>query len=165
MFDESTTSTSTSYNAYITAAGTTAGGGGDITVTIDQTSPIITLNGADPYTLEQGSTWTAPSASVNDGSSLVIGGDTVDPNTPGSYVINYNATDTAGNAANQVQRTVNVIANFDYWAQQNGLTAGINDGFLANPDNDGKNNGREFAHDGDPLSAISRRQVPQPLYR
>ena len=40
--------------------------------------------------------------------SIVVGGDTVDANTPGSYTITYNVSDTAGNAATQVTRTVNV---------------------------------------------------------
>jgi len=58
----------------------------------------------DSYT-EQG----AVADDLVDGISLVvIGGDTVDVNTPGVYVVTYDKTDTATNSAIQVTRTVTV---------------------------------------------------------
>ena len=42
--------------------------------------------------------------------SNVVGGDVVDTNTVGAYVITYDVTDSDGNAAAQVTRTVNVTA-------------------------------------------------------
>ena len=40
--------------------------------------------------------------------NIVIGGDTVDTNTAGQYIVTYNVSDAAGNAATEVTRTVNV---------------------------------------------------------
>ncbi|WP_345278251.1 immunoglobulin-like domain-containing protein, partial [Litoribaculum gwangyangense] len=42
--------------------------------------------------------------------NIVIGGDIVNTNIPGSYIITYNVSDAAGNAATQVTRTVNVTS-------------------------------------------------------
>lgn len=39
-------------------------------------------------------------------SSIVVGGDTVDTSTPGTYIVTYNVSDDAGNAAKEVTRTV-----------------------------------------------------------
>ncbi|MFI1770105.1 immunoglobulin-like domain-containing protein, partial [Thalassobellus citreus] len=41
--------------------------------------------------------------------NIVIGGDTVNSNVAGTYIITYNVSDVAGNPATQVTRTVNVI--------------------------------------------------------
>ena len=80
----------------------------------DQTAPVITLTGnatvnltvGDTYT-EQGATW----ADAIDGSgSATVGGDTVDTSTAATYTVTYNFTDTAGNAATQVTRSVVVSA-------------------------------------------------------
>ena len=40
--------------------------------------------------------------------NIVIGGDTVDTNTAGQYIVTYNVSDAAMNAATEVTRTVNV---------------------------------------------------------
>lgn len=80
----------------------------------DQTAPVITLTGnatvnltvGDTYT-EQGATW----ADAIDGSgSATVGGDTVDTSTAATYTVTYDFTDTAGNAATQVTRSVVVSA-------------------------------------------------------
>ncbi|MCH8807585.1 MAG: DUF5011 domain-containing protein, partial [Planctomycetes bacterium] len=82
---------------------------------IDTTPPVITLIGnamitlechVDPY-VEQG-------ASVADAcdpglTRAVVGGDPVDPNTVGVYVVTYDATDACGNRAEQVTRVVEVV--------------------------------------------------------
>jgi hypothetical protein len=39
---------------------------------------------------------------------IVVGGDTVDTAVAGTYVITYNVTDSAGNAAAEVIRTIDV---------------------------------------------------------
>jgi hypothetical protein len=84
----------------------------DITVQ-NTTAPVITLVGdntinvnyADNYN-EQGATW----ADTIDGSgNAVIGGDMVNTNTLGTYIVRYNYTDSAGNIAAEVTRTVNVV--------------------------------------------------------
>lgn len=78
--------------------------------TIDLTAPVITLNGSNPMALGTGDTYTEEGASATDavdGSVTVSLSGSVDTNTPGTYLITYDATDTAGNAAS-VQRAVNV---------------------------------------------------------
>jgi hypothetical protein len=81
---------------------------------VDSTSPVITLTGANPMDVNLGSTYTEPGATAIDdvdgditGSILMSG--TVDTNTLGSYVVSYNVSDAAGNAAVEVTRTVNVV--------------------------------------------------------
>ncbi len=58
-------------------------------------------------------TYTELGVSVSDtedgSSSAVIGGDTVDESTLGTYIVTYDATDSNGNHATQVTRTVNVV--------------------------------------------------------
>ncbi|WP_176461271.1 LamG-like jellyroll fold domain-containing protein, partial [Lutibacter agarilyticus] len=67
--------------------------------------------GAATMTLESCGTYTELGATVSDcetGLSVTIGGDTVDMSTPGVYTVTYNVTDTAGNVATEVTRTVTV---------------------------------------------------------
>jgi hypothetical protein len=80
---------------------------------VDTIKPVITLNGDADMTLECGvDTFTDPGATAADSCDqnvpVVVGGDTVDPSTPGVYVLTYDATDDSGNAADQVTRTVTV---------------------------------------------------------
>jgi len=78
----------------------------------DTTPPVITLNGASTVNLNAGDTYTELGATATDDvdgdltSSIVIGGDTVDANTPNTYLVTYNVSDAAGNAATEVVRTV-----------------------------------------------------------
>jgi hypothetical protein len=80
--------------------------------TPDTTAPVISLIGATPINLELGSTYTELGASAIDdvdgdiSANIVIGGDTVNTNIAGTYVVTYNVSDAAGNAATQVTRTV-----------------------------------------------------------
>jgi len=82
--------------------------------TPDTTAPVITLNGATPVNLELGSSYTELGATAIDdvdgdiSANIVIGGDSVDTNTVGTYIVTYNVSDAAGNSAPQVTRTVNV---------------------------------------------------------
>ncbi|WP_299112136.1 immunoglobulin-like domain-containing protein [uncultured Winogradskyella sp.] len=82
----------------------------------DTEAPVITLNGASPIDLELGDTYTELGATAIDNvdgditGNIVVGGDTVDTNIVGSYVVTYNVSDVAGNAAVEVTRTVNVNA-------------------------------------------------------
>ncbi|WP_200799155.1 immunoglobulin-like domain-containing protein [Tenacibaculum agarivorans] len=86
------------------------------TITTDVTPPTITLNGDAMITIVQGNTFTDPGATATDNidgdisGSIVVGGDTVDVNTIGTYTITYNVSDAAGNAASEITRTVEVIA-------------------------------------------------------
>ena len=80
----------------------------------DTTTPVITLVGDTQITVEVGSTYTDLSATASDNydgditADVVIGGDSVDTSTVGQYTVTYNVSDTAGNAATEVTRTVNV---------------------------------------------------------
>ncbi len=90
----------------------------DYTITIqslvDTTAPVITLVGSSTINLDVGDVYTEQGATASDDkdgditSSIVTTG-SVDTNTAGTYLINYNVSDAAGNAATQVTRTVNVI--------------------------------------------------------
>jgi hypothetical protein len=80
--------------------------------TVDLTAPVITLNGAATVNVIVGTTYTDAGATAADNTdgdisaNIVVGGDTVDANTIGSYTISYDVSDAAGNAADQVTRTV-----------------------------------------------------------
>ena len=72
------------------------------------TPPVITLNGANPQTIELGSGYTELGATTNDGSSVTINSDEF-RDVVGTYSIYYDSTDATGNDAIQVIRTVEVI--------------------------------------------------------
>ena len=84
----------------------------DITIVKAET-PVITLLGETEVSLELGSTYTDAGATAVDNidgditSSIEIVNN-VDINTVGTYTVTYNVSDTAGNAATQVTRTVNI---------------------------------------------------------
>lgn len=81
----------------------------------DIEAPVITLNGASTINLNVGDSYSEIGATATDNvdgnltSSIIIGGDTVNTSIGGTYVVTYNVSDTAGNAAIEVIRTVNVI--------------------------------------------------------
>ncbi|HVX90558.1 MAG TPA: immunoglobulin-like domain-containing protein [Candidatus Paceibacterota bacterium] len=79
-------------------------------VTIDTEAPTITLNGDATVTLTVGDAYTEEGATATDAidgtDPVTVGGDTVDTGTAGTYVVTYDASDNAGNAAAQVTRTV-----------------------------------------------------------
>ena len=85
-----------------------------VTINPDTTAPVITLNGASTVNLTVGGTYTEQGAIATDNidgditADIVIGGDTVNTNAAGTYVVTYNVSDAAGNTANQVIRTINV---------------------------------------------------------
>jgi hypothetical protein len=99
----------------------------------DTTPPVITLNGDATISLNVGDTYTesgATAADDVDGTDVVIvGGDAVDPNTPGTYIVTYDAVDAAGNHAVQVARTVMVTAACLY-PQPSFIQSGDNTGHL-----------------------------------
>lgn len=84
-----------------------------LTVSIDRTTPVITLNGSPNMTLYVGTPYNEQGAKATD--NVGIAGDivvtgTVDTQAIGTYTLRYNATDLAGNAAAEITRTVNVVA-------------------------------------------------------
>ena len=95
------------------AAGNNASTTRTVTVNPDTTAPIITLNGASAIDLNVGDTYNELGATATDNfdgditSSIVISG-TVNTNVVGAYTVNYNVSDSSGNNASQVSRTVNI---------------------------------------------------------
>jgi Bacterial surface protein, Ig-like domain len=80
-------------------------------IVADNTLPTISLIGANPITVEQGTSFTDPGATANDNISGDITGSivktgSVNINTAGTYTLNYNVSDPAGNAAVTVTRDV-----------------------------------------------------------
>jgi hypothetical protein len=85
------------------------------------TAPTITLNGANPYTVILGATYTDPGAKATDNagnditSSITTTVTATNPNMAiaASYTITYNVTDANGNVATPVTRTVyvTIVAN------------------------------------------------------
>ena len=80
----------------------------------DTTAPVITLVGDAVVDLSVGDTYSESGATATDNidgdisANIVIGGDTVDTNSAGQYIVTYNVSDAAGNTATEVTRTVNV---------------------------------------------------------
>ena len=72
---------------------------------VDTTAPVITLNGANPQEILEGTAFVELGATTDDGSMVVIDASSVDTNVIGSYTVTYNATDASGNAAVEVTRT------------------------------------------------------------
>lgn len=77
----------------------------------DTTKPIITLIGLSSITITEGDSYIDAGATASDNVDGDISGDiivsgSVDTSTPATYVISYNVSDSAGNQADEVTRTV-----------------------------------------------------------
>ncbi|CAA6807455.1 MAG: Unknown protein [uncultured Sulfurovum sp.] len=85
----------------------------------DTLAPVITIDGDNPISVDEGSTYTDAGASAIDavdGIVNVTSMSTVDTTTVGEYTVTYSATDTSANTATAT-RIVNVIAvNTDFRA-------------------------------------------------
>ena len=80
---------------------------------IDREKPIITLLGDPVIHVVQGTAFQDPGASAMDNtdgdiSASIIASGQVNAQIPGEYILRYNVTDKAGNAADEVLRTVKV---------------------------------------------------------
>ncbi len=75
-------------------------------------APRVQLIGQSTINIDRGAAYTDPGATAEDpedgdiSDSINIGGDTVDTNTEGTYVITYNVTDSEGLGSDEVARTV-----------------------------------------------------------
>jgi hypothetical protein len=101
---------------YVVTYTATDGGGNQASVqrTVivqDTIAPVIALNGGN-MTVECHTSFTDPGASASDSCDtnvpVTVSG-AVNINTPGTYVLTYNAADDSGNQATSVQRTVTVV--------------------------------------------------------
>lgn len=112
---------SMSYNATPTACQSfTYGEVEDYTVNLvdgtpDTTKPVITLVGPSTVNINVGDTYNDQGATASDDvdgdiTANIVTVNPVDSNTAGTYVVTYNVSDAAGNAADEVTRTVNVNA-------------------------------------------------------
>ena len=83
---------------------------------VDTTKPVIALLGADPQTVEFGTTYTELNATATDEVDdddeltrrIVIDANAVDVDLIGTYPVTYDVTDAEGNNADRVTRTVMV---------------------------------------------------------
>jgi DNA/RNA endonuclease G (NUC1) len=122
---------------------------------LDQTPPVITLNGAGDISVTTGTPYVEAGATANDAVNGVrpvsISG-AINTAVPGTYTITYSASDLAGNAATAT-RTIQVTPTpFAAWSASEGLTD--NDALAsADPDRDGYNNAQEFAFGLNPRAA------------
>ena len=92
---------------------------------VDTTAPVIVLKGFNPTATMLNGTYTDAGATVNDNldqNLIATATGTVDTATLGAYTITYTATDSHGNVATPVTRTVNVSEQiFYYYALTNRL--------------------------------------------
>ncbi len=84
-----------------------------VNITPDVTKPVITITGDTEVSLELGTAYTDPGATASDNidgdiTSSIVTINNVDINTVGTYLVTYNVSDAAGNAADEVTRTVNI---------------------------------------------------------
>ena len=81
-------------------------------VVSDTTAPVLTLNGDASVTVECGGTYTDAGAGATDScdgdltNSVVVGGDTVDVTSPGTYTVTYSVADSAGNTDEEVRTVI-----------------------------------------------------------
>jgi len=94
-----------------------------VIVSEDVTAPVITVSGPSLQTIAYNGTVPTFSATTDDGSAVVVGGDTIDNQTAGTYTKTYNATDGT-NAATQVTRSVTVEEEADTTAPVITVTPG-----------------------------------------
>lgn len=83
--------------------------------TADNTRPVITLTGSATMSITQGTTFTDPGATASDDrdgniTSRIVRTGSVNTATVGTYALRYDVSDTAGNAATTVSRSVTVTA-------------------------------------------------------
>ena len=86
----------------------------NVTAAPDITPPVITRTGAATINLVVGNPYTEQGAICNDNSdaskAATVGGPTVVTTAVATFIVTYNCTDSSGNIATQVTRTVNVTA-------------------------------------------------------
>jgi len=83
---------------------------GIVVIYRDTDKPVIVLEGGNPLAIAQGGTFADPGATVDDGvfdaKRTISGEGSIDTAVPGTYELLYTASDTSGNEADSVTRTV-----------------------------------------------------------
>ncbi|WP_152603845.1 immunoglobulin-like domain-containing protein, partial [Jejuia pallidilutea] len=83
-----------------------------VNVIADTVVPTLALIGSATINLNVGDIYNEQGATASDNidgditANIVIGGDTVNTNLAGTYIVTYNVSDASGNAATQLNRTV-----------------------------------------------------------
>jgi len=109
--DVNSTGTYTLAYTVADAAGNEANTTRTVTV-VDTTAPVLTVNGDQNVSHEAGLVYFDANATWSDfidGSGSVTASGSMNINTLGSYVLSYNYTDSNGNVASSVTRTVTVV--------------------------------------------------------
>lgn len=89
--------------------------------------PVITLISDNPLHIDEGSGYLEPGATAHDpedgniSDRIIIASNTVDANTPDTYTVTYNVSDSRGAAANEAERTV-VVKRKDTTTASNNLS-------------------------------------------
>ena len=101
------------------------------TFDLDVTLPVITLLGDNPTSVQINTVYTDAGATASDVVDGVLTGsivtvNPVDTSTLGAYTVTYDVKDSAGFAATQVTRTVNVVAAPDTGSNSGSGTIGHN---------------------------------------
>ena len=98
------------------------------TLAADTEAPTISLNGSNPLNLVVDDPYVDPGATVTDnfdGVSQIFGTPaSIDTSVTGSHIVTYNATDSSGNSAVEVTRTVNVYDGILDCGDETGLVGG-----------------------------------------
>lgn len=96
----------------LTACGGNSGSPQQQRPVADTTPPVITLTGDDPQIVAVGEDFADPGATATDNrdgdltESIVTNTSAINSSVPGEYTVTYNVSDSAGNAATTVTRTV-----------------------------------------------------------
>jgi hypothetical protein len=90
-----------------------------IVIVEDNNDPVITLSGANPYTVEIGTTYVDPGATADTGETVTVNTSQLNMAVTGTYTVTYSATDADGNTGT-ASRTVTVLTT---WTQQERIQA------------------------------------------
>ena len=85
----------------------------------DTNAPVITLSGANPYTVERGTTYVDPGATADTGETVTVNTSGLNMAVLDTYTVTYSATDADGNIGTE-SRTVIVL---NSWSEQQKIQA------------------------------------------
>lgn len=126
---------------------------------LDQTPPVVALNGNTTVTLVVGGNYTEQGATATGATTGVTISGSVITAAAGTYTLTYSAADAAGNVG-AVTRTVRVLTAANYSAQVTYGLSGANAALSADPDGDQVSNLIEYALGGDPTTNDAHKLQP-----